>query len=185
MLTSTRHSHTHLVMYWQRLLGNLRQHDWLYDHLKASASLYAFKKCQKFPTQKWQGIRHEGNKWQKTAFTLAPTSHPSIFLHFFPLGTFNGIKLWVCKSDKNCLGLKHNTLTGLTRPFSPPPLLLRHGHLLLLFWNKLQWQAVDFLCQPLTCWMLAYWQTTNIISRNMKVFQKKFCLIVKLMHANH
>lgn len=74
---------------------------------------------------------------------------------FSPLGTFNGIKLWASKSDNNCLGLKHNTLTGVTRPFSPPPLALRRGHLLLLLENQQQWQAIvvrrHFLCHyPLT-----------------------------------
>lgn len=47
---------------WRRLLGNSSRHDWLFDHLKAPTGLYAFKKCQKFPTEKWQGIKHEGNK---------------------------------------------------------------------------------------------------------------------------
>lgn len=74
-----------------------------------------------------------------TAFALQPTSHPFVLIHSFPLGTFNGIKLWACESNNNHLGLKHNTLTGLTRPLSPPLLARRRGHLLLLLRNRAHW----------------------------------------------
>ncbi len=93
-----------------------------------------------------------------------------------PLGTFNGIKLWACKSDNNCLGLKHNTLTALTRPFSPPPLALRRGHLLLLLKNQPQWQAIvvrrHFLCHyPLTHWLLllSYWHAGKNIKESKSI----------------
>lgn len=68
-------------------------------------------------------------KTPATAFALQPTSHPFVLIHSFPLGTFNGIKLWACESNNNHLGLKHNTLTGLTWPLSPPLLARRRGHL--------------------------------------------------------
>lgn len=118
---------------------------------------------------------------------------PPVFLPalFSPLGTFNGMKLWACKSDNNCLGLKHNTLTGLTRPFSPPPLASRRGHLLLLLENQPQWQAIvvrrHFLCHyPLTLRLLSPWRTgRRKLSRSLKVFQEWSLLIATLMHANH
>lgn len=78
-------------------------------------------------------------KTPATAFALQPTSHPFVLIHSFPLGTFNGIKLWACESNNNHLGLKHNTLTGLTRPLSPPLLARRRGHLLLLLRNRAHW----------------------------------------------
>lgn len=74
----------------------------------------------------------KGTRSRKPLQLLSLYSPPPSFPSSLPPSTFNGIKLWACKSDNNCLGLKHNTLTGLTQPFSPPPLALRRGHLLLL-----------------------------------------------------
>lgn len=100
----------------------------------------------------------KGTRGRKTLQLLSlqspPPSLPSS-LTLSSFGTFNGVKLWACKSDNNCLVLKHNTLTGVTRPLSPPPLVLRRGHLLLLLQNQPQWQAIvvrrHFLCHyPLT-----------------------------------
>lgn len=98
----------------------------------------------------------------------------SLFPSISPLGTFNGVKLWVSKSHNNCLGLKHNSLTGVTQPFSPPPLALRSGHLFLRFKRRPQWQAIfvrrHFLCHyPLTHWLLwlSYWQT----GKNIKEYK--------------
>lgn len=83
--------------------------------------------AKSFQRDKWHKKGElRGGRQPATAFTLKPTSSPDTRS---PHGTFNGMKLWPCKSD-NCLGLKHNTLTGLTRPFSPPPLAPRRGHLL-------------------------------------------------------
>lgn len=84
--------------------------------------------AKSFQRDKWHKKGElRGGRQPATAFTLKPTSSPDTRS---PHGTFNGMKLWPCKSDNNCLGLKHNTLTGLTRPFSPPPLAPRRGHLL-------------------------------------------------------
>lgn len=135
----------------------------------------------------------KGTRGRKTLQLLSlqspPPSLPSS-PHSFPLGTFNGIKLWACKSDNNCLGLKHNTLTGLTWAFSPPPLALRCDHLLLLLKNQPQWQAIvvrrHFLCHYLlTHWLplLSYWHAEKI-SRSLKVFQEWSLLVVTLMHSN-
>lgn len=99
----------------------------------------------------------KGTRGRKTLQLLHFRAHlpPFLLPPLFPLGTFNGIKLWACKSDNNCLGLKHNTLTGVTRPFSSPPLVLRCGHLLCSLKNQPRWQAIvvrrHFLCDyPLT-----------------------------------
>ncbi len=121
----------------------------------------------------------KGTRGRKTPQLLSlqsppPSLPPSLLSSptLSPLGTFNGMKLWACKSDNNCLGLKHNTLTGLTRAFSPSPLALRHGHLLLLLENQPQRQATvvrrHFLCHyPLTRWLLSFWHA----GKNMKEFK--------------
>lgn len=161
---------------WQRLVGNSSQHDWLYKHFKVPTGLYVFKKCQKFPAQKKSRESSiKGARGRKTLPHIRAHLPHSCFPHTFPpFGTFNGIKLWAWKSDNNCLDLKHYTLTEVTRPFSPPPLALRRGHLLLLLKSLPQWQAIvvrrHFLCHySLTCGLLllSYWQTAKI-SRCLK-----------------
>lgn len=126
---------------------------------------------------------------QPLSLQIPPPSRPFSPHSCPPLGTFNGIKLWAWKSDNNCLGLKHNTLTGLTWPFSPPPLASRRGHLLLLLQSQPWWQAIvvrrHFLCHyPLTCWLPSHWHAEKEISRSMKVFRQKSLLIVSLMWPN-
>lgn len=101
------------------------------DFMIALSSQLVFmlsRHAKSFQHDKW----HKKGEWRggrqpAAAFTLKPTSFLTLVP---PNGTFNGMKLWACKSDNNCLGLKHNTLTGLTWPFSPPPLAPRGGHLL-------------------------------------------------------
>lgn len=115
---------------------------------------------------------------------LPPFLLPSLpsSLTLSPFGTFNGIKLWACKSDNNCLGLKHNTLTGLTRPFSPSPLVFRCGHLLVLWKKQPQRQATvvrrHFLCHyPLTRWLLllSYWHTEENIKESKSISRVVSC----------
>lgn len=112
-------------------------------------------------------------KTPATAFTLQPTSHPSVLIHSFPLGTFNGIKLWARESNNNHLGLKHNTLTGLTRPFSPPLLAQRRGHLLLLLRNRAHWLS-DVTSSVINRWRVECRLTRrkNISFKVQKVFRR-------------
>lgn len=130
----------------------------------------------------------KGTRSRKPLELLSHCSPPSSLptsLTLSPFGTFNGVKLWACKSNNNCLGLKHNTLTGVTRPFSPPPLALRRDHLLLFLWSQPQWQRIvdtrHFLCHYLlTAWVFLYRRITKNIS--LKLFHKKSLLIETLIH---